>query len=74
MANKTLKLGDKFTCEEVTGDAEVELILYDMVIDDDGDKWAIGIDNRGLPYTIQEDMIDPVREEHVVFLPSKGRK
>lgn len=69
---KTLKLGDKFTAVSV---ADCEMTLHDVVKDNDGVFWAIGLSPTGVPHVIDEDSIDNEAQEPItVFLPNKGRK
>jgi hypothetical protein len=64
-----LKLGSKFTAKEVVDE---ELVLHDVIEDNSGDRWAIGLCAEGVPYTVHEGDIDSVAVP--VYLPKKGKK
>ena len=71
---KTLKIGSKFKSECVVGDSETELTLYDVIIDDDGEKWAIGLNHVGEPFIVLEGDIDTEVTETEILLPGKAKK
>ncbi len=72
----TLKLGDTFFSSELgveTGSGDpMPFVLHDVIVDKDNNAWAIGIDEDGVPYTVYNGNIDPIKFE--VTLPSKGRR
>jgi len=65
-----LKFGGKFRSKDGVG--EFDLVLHDVVVDNAGERWAIGLDDCGVPYTIFEGDIDPIPT--TVNLPKKGKK
>lgn len=74
MASKTLKIGQLFRADDVTGDAAILLKLHEVLVDSFGEKWAIGIDDEGIPYIINESDINREVTETELLLPGKKGK
>ena len=72
MANKTktLRVGDFFVWENIS------LKLIDVIGDNEGDIWAIALDEEGIPFVVSEEEIPDETASITVLLPQpkKGKK
>ena len=74
---RIIKIGEVFRSKSTVGD-DTLLRLHDVIVDETGESWGIGVtvgdeDNTaGIPYIVCDGDIDP--EQTIVGLPKKGKK